>query len=295
MATNMTAIDETPETIAVSMQKGGTGKTFNSLNIAGGLNARGFNVLLVDLDPQGSLTANVGARKLYEDSDANSLDEVLLDMDRWDEINDIVISTHDEFDLIPANKTFKGNKDTLNSSSGAEKRLKMALEELTEDYHYIICDCPPDLSAYTKNAVTAGGNVVVPIEPRSEVVYSLNDLWESYEMLATMHDTEVEYLAYPLKYMSNKLTKQMKKTMEWAEENAKPLVKVDDRAAFDRAKWENGSIYNHSEALRNDQLPVFDEIVQLVLDQTTPPSYGIDVEKAMQLTPEDIRAQSGVN
>lgn len=293
----MTAIDETPVTIAMSMQKGGTGKTFTSLNVAGGLNARGFNVLLVDLDPQGSLTANVGAREIYEDIDQESLDEILLDMDKWESINDIIISEHDEFDLIPANMSFKGNKNPLGSSSGAEKRLKLAMEKIEENYHFVICDCPPDLSVYSKNAVTVDGNIIAPIKPRSEIVYSLEDLWKSYDMLSQMHDIDLEYLAYPLHYISNKMTKEIQKTIEWVEnkDKASPLVKVDDRAAFDRAKWENGSIYKHEESLRNDQLPEFDKVVQAVLDNTTPPSYGINVEQAMEMTPEDIRTKAGVN
>ena len=284
-----------PETIAVSFQKGGTGKTFNSLNIAGGLSARGFDVLLIDLDPQGSLTANLGKRDLYEDIDEFSLDQLLMNVDKWDQIDDLVLTDHEEFDFIPANDTFTGNKTPLDSASASEKRLGKALDNLSKEYHYIVCDCPPDLSAYTKNAITVSGNVVVPMKPESETIFSLRDQWESLQVLGMMHDIDINYLAYPLTYISNKLTTENKKVIDWCDENAKPLVKIDDRAAFDRAKWEQHSIYNFEESLRNDQLPVYDEVVQLVLEGTIPPSYGLDVSSAKQMTAEDIRAEAGVN
>lgn len=290
----MSETDSTPETIAVSFQKGGTGKTFTALNIAGGLNARGFDVLLIDADPQGSLTANLGKRDVYEDNEQLSLDEVLLDVEKWPQIDDVVHTDHDEFDIIPANVSYKGNKTPLDSADAAEKRLSKALEHLGRDYHYIIVDCPPDLSAYSKNAVTVDGKVVVPMVPRSEVIYSIKDLWQSYQMISMMHDQEIDYLAYTLTYVSNKVTNEMQEVIDWCEENAQPLVKVDDRAAFDRAKWDQGSIYQHSESLRNDQLPVFDEVVQLVLDQTNPPTLGLDIEAAKSMTPEDIRAEAEV-
>jgi len=63
-----------------------------------------------------------------------------------------------------------------------------------------------------------------------------------------MHDFEVNYLAYPLTYISNKLTTENKEVISWCEENTSPLVKIDDRASFDRAKWGQNSIYNYEES-----------------------------------------------
>jgi len=263
--------------------------------ISGGLNARNLEVLLIDLDPQGSLTANVGKREVFEDADRLSLDEVLMDVEKWSQIDDVVLTDHEEFDFIPANTTFKGNKTPLDTASASEKRLGKALEQLSKDYHYIVCDCPPDLSAYTKNAITVSGNVVVPMKPESETIFSVRDQWQALQVLGMMHDFEVNYLAYPLTYISNKLTTENKEVISWCEENTSPLVKIDDRASFDRAKWGQNSIYNYEESLRNDQLPVYDEVVQLVLDGTNPPSYGVDISAARDMTPEDIRAEAGVN
>jgi len=94
-----------------------------------------------------------------------------MDVEKWSQIDDVVLTDHEEFDFIPANTTFKGNKTPLDTASASEKRLGKALEQLSKDYHYIVCDCPPDLSAYTKNAITVSGNVVVPMKPESETIF----------------------------------------------------------------------------------------------------------------------------
>ena len=282
-----------PEVVAVSFQKGGTGKTFTALNLAGGLAARGFEVLLLDLDPQGSLTANLGKREVYEDIDQLSLDNVLLDVNKWDSVDDVILTDHEEFDLVPSNTTFNGNKTPLDSADAGENRLGKVLEHVGKRYHYVICDCPPDLSAYSKNAVTAGENVIVPMKPRSEMIHSANLLFDHYETLAMMHGLDIRYLAFTMTYDSTKLTKEKRKVIDWFEETFEEKgVLVDDRAAFDRAKWNQGSIYAHPEARQNDQFPVFDRVVRLVLDQTSPPAHGVDLEAARAVTAEDLQTQS---
>jgi len=71
-----------------------------------------------------------------------------MDVEKWSQIDDVVLTDHEEFDFIPANTTFKGNKTPLDTASASEKRLGKALEQLSKDYHYIVCDCPPDLRVH---------------------------------------------------------------------------------------------------------------------------------------------------
>jgi chromosome partitioning protein len=280
-----------PEVLAVSFQKGGTGKTFTSLNVAGGLAARGLDVLVIDLDPQGSLTSNLGKRPLFKDLDALSLDEILLDPNKWDQIGDIILTDHEEFDLIPSNQTFSGNKTPLDSADAGENRLGRVLSKLEKDYHYVVCDCPPEFSAYAKNAVTAGEKVVVPMEPKTEMPHSTELLFDQYEVLQMMHELDVRYLAFLMTINSTKMTKENERMVEWFEEtfDEKGVI-TDDRAAFERAKKSQQSIYSHPESLRNDEIERYDELLQLILEQTSPPPLGLDVEAAKAMTIEDIRA-----
>jgi chromosome partitioning protein len=280
--------DTYPEVLAISFQKGGTGKTFTTLNIAGGLAARGFDVLVIDLDPQGTLTANLGERELYKDLDALSLDEILLDPKKWDQVNDLILTDHEEFDIIPSNQTYNGNKTPLDSADAGENRLGRLLQRLEDDYHYIVCDCPPDFSPYAKNAVTAGEKIVVPMEPETEMPHSTDLLFDQYEVLGMMHDLDIQYLAFLMTINENK------RIVEWFKETFDEKgVLTDHRAAFARAKKSQQSIYAHPESLRNDELKRYDELLQLILDQTSPPTLGLDVEAAKAMTVEDIRAAVG--
>jgi chromosome partitioning protein len=281
-----------PELVAVSFQKGGTGKTFTSLNLAGGLAARGFDVLLIDLDPQGTLTANLGERDQYFDLDALSLDEVLLDPKKWDQVNDLILTDHEEFDLIPANQSFNGNKTPLDSADAGENRLGRLLGKLDRDYHYIVCDCPPDFSPYAKNAVTAGEQIVVPMIPETEMPHSVDLLFDQYEVLGMMHDLDIEYLGFLMTVNSTKMTNENERMVDWFEEtfDSKGVV-TDHRAAFARAKKEQRSVYAHPESLGNSELETYDGLAKLVLEQTEPPSLGLDVEKAKSLSIEEIQTR----
>jgi len=126
--------------LAVSNQKGGVGKTTIAINVAGALNAAGHDVLLVDLDPQGHATEGLGFYDAYE-SDEPHLRSVLKDIDKREQINDLV-REHEEMDVIPANlEMFKLGND-LTGAMRARKRFGMALDELSTPYDYTIIDCP---------------------------------------------------------------------------------------------------------------------------------------------------------
>lgn len=288
----MTTTDSIPEVIAVSFQKGGTGKTFTSMNLAGGLAARGFDVLLVDFDPQGTLTANLGKREQYFDLEELSLDEILLDPKKWEQITELIHTDHEEFDFIPSNQSFNGNKTPLDSADAGEHRFGRLLKHLEREYHYVVCDCPPDFSPYAKNPVTAGEKVVVPMIPETEMPHSVDLLFDQYDVLEMMHELDIEYPAFLMTYTSTKMTNENKRIIEWFEEtfNEKGIT-TDHRAAFARAKKNQQSVYAHTESLRNNELEQYDELVQLVLEQTSPPALGVDVEAAKNMSVDDIRRE----
>ena len=209
-------------------------------------------------------------------------------------MNDLILTDHEEFDIIPSNQTYNGNKTPLDSADAGENRLGRLLQRLEDDYHYIVCDCPPDFSPYAKNAVTAGEKIVVPMEPETEMPHSTDLLFDQYEVLGMMHDLDIQYLAFLMTINSTKMTNENKRIVEWFKETFDEKgVLTDHRAAFARAKKSQQSIYAHPESLRNDELKRYDELLQLILDQTSPPTLGLDVEAAKAMTVEDIRAAAG--
>lgn len=262
-----------PERIAVTFQKGGTSKTFTATNLAGGLADRGYEVLLVDLDPQGSLTANLGYREEYMDPDRLSLDEILLDVNKWDQVATVILE-HDEFDFIPANATFSAHRTPLDSASNGERRLEKVLDRLDQQYQYVIFDCPPALDAYAKNGIIAAQQAVVPVSPMYEMIHSTNLLMEMLEEIELVHEIDIEYLAFVLSDVNyGTLSTQDKEMIDWFWDTFEEVGhEIRHRAAFDRGKWEGGSIYTHEESRQCDQFPAFDEFVDRIIERTNPPA-----------------------
>jgi len=151
--------------ITVANQKGGAGKTTDVIHAGGALAARGYDVLLVDIDYHGGLTCSLGYDDLYYDTDRTTLFDV-LDFDQMESVNNIIVE-HEEFDILPASEKLANNKNiqTLLEAPKSRERLEMTLDALDRDYDYIIVDTPPSLNVLTDNALVATGNVVIPVIP----------------------------------------------------------------------------------------------------------------------------------
>jgi chromosome partitioning protein len=151
--------------LTVANQKGGAGKTTDVIHTGGALAARGYDVLLVDIDYHGGLTCSLGYNDLYYDTDRTTLFDV-LDFDQMESVNDIIVE-HEEFDILPASEKLANNKNiqTLLEAPKSRERLEMTLDELDRDYDYIVVDTPPSLNVLTDNALVATGNVVIPVIP----------------------------------------------------------------------------------------------------------------------------------
>lgn len=144
--------------ISIANQKGGVSKTTTALNLGTALNELGYKVLLIDMDPQGSLTLSMGIEPAY-------LEETIYDalIGRTD-IRDV---THGKsgVNIIPANIDLSAAEVELLSEIGRESILLETLEEIKDKYDYIIIDCPPSLGLLTVNALTACDGVIAPVAP----------------------------------------------------------------------------------------------------------------------------------
>ncbi len=159
--------DPTPRTpgtratvIAMCNQKGGVGKTTTTINLGAALVETGRKVLLVDFDPQGSLTVGLGfnAHELEQ-----SIYHVL--MDRELALKDIMLETSiPGLDLIPSNIDLSAAEMRLVTEVGREQALARALHPILEDYDIILIDCQPSLGLLTVNALTAAYGVLIPLE-----------------------------------------------------------------------------------------------------------------------------------
>ncbi|MBB6001361.1 chromosome partitioning protein [Streptomonospora salina] len=157
-------------------QKGGVGKTANTIGLGGALAEAGERVLLVDLDPQGHLTEALGV--------AESPDEATLKMamlGEWSgDVRELVAQYRPRLHVVPTNLDAFLLDRGLYMSTGREHRLARLLETLEDDYDVCLIDCPPSLGASTDAALMAGrrrpgrgGGLIVPVEAEDSSIRAL--------------------------------------------------------------------------------------------------------------------------
>ncbi len=146
--------------ISMCNQKGGVGKTTTTISLGAALAETGRRVLLLDFDPQGSMTVGLGynAHEIEQ-----SIYHVL--MDREMSLKDIILPTTVEgLDLAPANIDLSAAEMRLVTEVGREQVLARALNTVKHDYDVVLIDCQPSLGLLTVNALTASTGVIIPLE-----------------------------------------------------------------------------------------------------------------------------------
>ena len=145
--------------LAFVNQKGGVAKTTSALNIGAALAIEGKKVLLIDLDPQGSLSKCAGFRNI--DDEPTTYEVVKGDVD----INQAIKTKQGvaSYDIVPTDIRFSGAEIELISVPGRDTLLKEALEGLKTEYDYILIDCSPSLNILTLMALTAANSVIIPV------------------------------------------------------------------------------------------------------------------------------------
>ena len=147
--------------ISFANQKGGVGKTTSAVNIATYLAVLKKNVLLIDLDPQGSATSGVGIKKNYAQHTSY---EVLIGA--CDIFEAIIPTKYKNLSVIASNVSLAAADFELISEREREYFLKEQIDKLKKNgsYDYIIIDCPPSLGITTINALTASNGIILPIQ-----------------------------------------------------------------------------------------------------------------------------------
>lgn len=165
--------------IAITNQKGGVGKTTSTVNMGVGLANQGNRVLLIDADPQGSLTISLGVEN-PDDLDvslATVMDAVIEDETITEEVG--IIHHGEGVDLMPANIELSGLETGLFNIMSREYVLKNYIDKVRQNYDYVLIDCMPSLGMMTINALVAADSVIIPSQPSFLSTKGLNLLLHS--------------------------------------------------------------------------------------------------------------------
>ncbi|MGH2366041.1 MAG: ParA family protein [Chloroflexota bacterium] len=181
--------------IAIANQKGGVGKTATTVNLGTALSRLGRRILIVDMDPQGNLTASFGVQDRIEKTMADAL------LDRNMPMPTVMTEATLQgcLELVPANAELAAAESSLSNKLGREFRLRDVLAVAGERYDMILIDTPPSLGLLTVNSLVAATRVIVPTEAR---FFSLQGLQGLENTIA-----DVQYLNPNLRIMGILLSK----------------------------------------------------------------------------------------
>lgn len=175
--------------ISITNQKGGVGKTTSAINISFYLAKMGYKVLIVDFDPQGNATSGLGV-------DKNILGSTMSDVISGSvALKDVILETEfHKLKLAPSTPILANTEIELANVGGRFSRLREALKTVSDEFDYVILDCPPSLSLLTVNSFIASDFLILPVQAEFYAMEGLGQLLESMKLVKKGMNPNIELL-----------------------------------------------------------------------------------------------------
>ena len=196
--------------IAITNQKGGVGKTTTALSLLGALQQRGYRTLGVDLDPQGSLGFSTG----LDIENAITVYDVLKGKHT---VQEAIVKTEGLGDMIPSNILLSTAELEFNVP-GREFLLRTQLDQVRDQYDYIIIDTPPALNVLTVNAYVAAEGLIIPMAPEILSLLGISQIRETVDTVRRYYNPNLEVLGillnrYSLRLVLNREVEEMTRSI----------------------------------------------------------------------------------
>jgi chromosome partitioning protein len=254
------------QVIAFANQKGGVAKTTTTLNLAVAFKEQDFNVLAVDLDPQGNLTMSQG---MDPDSVERSMFDVLV---HGMPIEEIIQRA--EIDVAVSSIDLAGAELALSSMIGRERALQKALLPVRSRYDFILIDTPPSLGLLTINALTASDDVIVPVQCEYLSLRGLVQLENTLSMIRENLNPSVE-LRGILPTMYDARTVHSREAVEMLKENFGDLVfetRIRKTIRYAEAPVQGSSVLKYDSS--GSAAKAYRDLAKEVLNGATPRQHA---------------------
>jgi chromosome partitioning protein len=254
------------QVIAFANQKGGVAKTTTTLNLAVAFKEHGFEVLTVDLDPQGNLTMSQG---MDPDQVERSMYDVLVHSLPVEEV-----IHRAEVDVAVSSIDLAGAEMALSSMIGRERALQKALLPVRNHYDYILIDTPPSLGLLTINALTASDGVIVPVQCEYLSLRGLVQLENTLSMIRENLNPVVEIKGI-LPTMYDSRTLHGREAVEMLKENFGDLVfetRIKKTVRYAEAPVEGSSVLKYDSS--GPAAKAYRDLAEEVLNGATPREHA---------------------
>lgn len=179
----------------VANQKGGVGKTTSTITLGGLLAEQGNKVLLVDTDPHASLSYYFGIES--EDLDLSVYDLFTQVSTKEQIMQSLCPTSYENIDILPATMGLATLDRALGSKGGMGLVLKKAMHKLSNEYDYVLMDCPPILGVLMVNALAASDRIIIPVQTEFLALKGLDRMMKTMEIMQGEQKSPFEYTIVP--------------------------------------------------------------------------------------------------